>query len=293
MEYFKLIKSKIKNFLLSPTTLKVQTLDFTEIKEFFDRLNLYAGCPLYKVQTKSYFWRCHIIFLMFSVPVVILELFYFTFFINHDLLGYISTGKLLNKLKNLKTLTEFSFILQAFQLMCSIFPFCLWINSVIFKDELIELLQWAESLPDHHCFYMEHSFKTSFIKARNASSLANTFLIVIIGSACVSIIIALTSFKHFIGGESFALPLFCHLPFLPPVIWPFYLLNLVHQIYSIFVASIWCLVMTCCTFTIIMHILVHLESIQIFVGSMRKGIVEKSFEEWIKLISQEVASVKR
>lgn len=148
------------------------------------------------------------------------------------------------------------------------------------------------SLPVRNGYYKE-SWSKTFNKARDASMMAIKFISVNIGLTAISLTAIFPLFRHFVNQESFALPALIHLPFLPPVNLPFYLINLVHQVYTICFGLIWSLATVCFIFTMSIQAWFHLEAIKSLVGNMREGIATEGYQNWLKQISIELVDVKR
>lgn len=102
-----------------------------------------------------------------------------------------------------------------------------------------------------------------------------------------------TLYKYFVKHESFVLQLHSHLPYLPPTNWIFFLINFIHQGYLTLITCIF--VTYCLSFlnACLVRFVVHLKALDIMVVNMGTGIVEGSFQQWLKNVSMEFYDAKK
>lgn len=156
----------------------------------------------------------------------------------------------------------------------------------------VTLLNWMVELPDRKPYFLGRRFRTKFRQANRLSILAFKFLVVCVVTMLILVIPVQVALQYFIRGEKFYAPLRFELPFLPKDNWICYLINILQQSYIVLYLGFLVLVYQLFLMSILAHVLVYLDAIQLLIGNMKKGIEEGDFQIWLKTVAIEVRNVK-
>lgn len=154
------------------------------------------------------------------------------------------------------------------------------------------LTNWIADLPTREIYFLQENFTETLLNADKYSILIMKFCMFAIGNTFLALTGGILGFKLLVSKESFPLFFEFHLILLEPNNWPFYLINLLHQLYALAALCFFLAYAVCLILTFLVHVLVHLEAISLLVGNMDEGIKAGSLEEWLRAVSIEVKHLK-
>lgn len=116
--------------------------------------------------------------------------------------------------------------------------------------------------------------------------------VLVLMSVGLAFITIFTTLFSFLIGDRYYLLLNCNLPFLPPENLAFYLINMVHQLYTLITAFLYVNQFLHFVYSCLTCVVMHLEAIKVLIGNMEEGIRVKDFHKWLKLVATEIQDVK-
>lgn len=225
----------------------------------------------------------------FVISVILL--LYFLIFVPQDLLGFISTGEKIFII-SWTVITLELLLLLGFMLLIAGTAAVQTIIIRLNKKIVGKLLSWMAELENRTTYFCNQPYRNTIEKAYHYSMNAMKFATVLITSGGLSVSVLITAFQFFVVGKADYLPIRCYFPFLPPTNLISYLINFIHQTYSVFTVCGYALLFFYFKVSCLIYLLAHLYAIEKLVGHMDKGINAKDFHAWFKLIAREIHAAK-
>lgn len=169
------------------------------------------------------------------------------------------------------------------------FKFAIYAN----KPEVIAVLNWLGTLQNRIVHTKQDEFSKTLDKVNRYSEILTPFVknMFIIAYICENA--GLFLYSLIVNKEKY--PLFLHKAYLfgvkPWNIW-IYGINIVNQLYGVFVSYSFILFTFYLTVIFAIHAIVYMEAIEVLISAFEEEFKADEFDEWIKMVATEIHNIK-